>query len=183
MKINKESKISTPDQPCNADINYKYYQCFESYFYKKRGCQYSWNVYSNLTLPICDNFTRTEDMVNNMDRNMGFNRYTFTHSERMTRTKMQCPPPCRQTFYNLAYGPWDVEDFPGIIFKSIQIGFSNFMIVNAKQYLACDLTCIIGQLGGNLGFFLGGSLLAGMDFFLTLFLKMCNLIEERRNRI
>ena len=105
-------------------------------------------------------------MVFNKDRNYGYERHSFGHSERFTRTDMKCPPPCELIKYNLEYGPSLVGDFAGIMMKSIEIGFPDFMIKNKKEYRQCDSTCIIGQLGGNLGFFLGGSILAGLDLIL-----------------
>lgn len=166
VKVTSESKIPTPGEPCNDDPNYNYYECFESYFYEARKCQYPWNTYKELNLPICTNFTETERMVFNKDRNYGYERHSFGHSERFTRTDMKCPPPCELIKYNLEYGPSLVGDFAGIMMKSIEIGFPDFMIKNKKEYRQCDSTCIIGQLGGNLGFFLGGSILAGLDLIL-----------------
>ena len=43
--------------------------------------------------------------------------------------------------------------------RSLQIALTDLSINTRKEYLSCDMTCIIGELGGNLGFFLGGSLL------------------------
>ena len=31
------------------------------------------------------------------------------------------------------------------------------------EYVVCDASCLIGEIGGNLGFFLGGSILALLD--------------------
>ena len=122
-------------------------------------------------------------MVFNKDRDYGYSRYSFDHSERLIRTNMTCPPPCAQTKYNLEYGPSEVGNIIGIKKKSIQIGFSDFMIVNTKEYRQCDSACIIGQLGGNLGFFLGGSILAGFDFALDglLMLQKKFFVKQKTN--
>ena len=124
-------------------------------------------------------------MVFNKDRNYGYKRYSFDHSERLTRTYTTCPPPCVYLKYNLEYGPSEVGDFAGMM-KSIEIGFPDFMIKNKQEYRQCDSTCIIGQLGGNLGFFLGGSILAGLDLILDgltmlykrLFMNQKNIPEQ-----
>ena len=182
VKINQEQKISTEHKPCIDDPNYNYYECFESYFYKKRGCQYPWNVFPHLNLSICDQFHETEKMVLDLDRNFGYDRYNFGHSERMTRTQMQCPRPCQYTKFDLQYGPWEIsKDNTGITFKSIQIGFSNFMTIYSKQYYACDLFCILGQLGGNLGFFLGGSILTAIDLVITCLTKFFENIHCKKH--
>jgi hypothetical protein len=134
-----------------------------------------------LNLSVCDNFTETEDLVLDKKRDLGYNRYTFGHSERITTTQMQCPPPCQFTRFHLDYLPWEVRDQnPGVKFKSIQIGFSNFMIVYSKEYYKCDFACIIGQLGGNLGFFLGGSILVVIDFVIECFSKLIQIVEQKQ---
>jgi len=55
--------------------------------------------------------------------------------------------------------------------RQIQIKLSDSMISYKEEYLGCDMTCIIGEFGGNLGFFLGGSLLIGLDIILQYFAK------------
>ena len=182
VKINKKQTISTEGEPCIDDPNYNYYECFESYFYKKRGCQYPWNVFPHLNLSTCNQFNETEKMVFNKDRNFGYDRYHFGHSERMTRTQMQCPRPCQYTKFHLDYRPWEISDHNiGITFKSIQIGFSDFMIVYSKQYFACDLFCILGQLGGNLGFFLGGSILTAIDLTITGLSMLLQFLQRKQH--
>ena len=50
---------------------------------------------------------------------------------------------------------------------SFQVAFADFSFRAASEYLACEWTCIVGELGGNLGFFLGGSILLALDLFFT----------------
>ena len=92
---------------------------------------------------------------------------------------MQCSYPCRYTSYKLRYGTWDLGDVPGVREKSIQIGFSSFMIKTYKEYHACDVYCVLGELGGNLGFFLGGSILAAIDFIIYLSTKFVSSVAEK----
>ena len=80
--------------------------------------------------------------------------------------------------YDLQYWPWELKDRAGTDKNSITIDV-HVMAVIRKEYLACDFTCIIGQLGGNLGFFLGGSLLVGVDFILYIFAKMIDAIARK----
>ncbi len=46
----------------------------------------------------------------------------------------------------------------------VHIWFKNFFFSYETEFLVCDWTCLVGEMGGNLGFFLGGSLLASLDF-------------------
>lgn len=175
--------ISSEDEPCNDEPDYNYYECFESFFYQKRKCQYPWNVYPNLNVSVCNSFEDTERMLLDKDRNFGYNRYDFDHSERMTRTKNQCPRPCKYTEFNLKYRPWDVStEKGGFRYKSIQIGFSNFRTVYRKQYYSCDMFCVLGQLGGNLGFFLGGSILAGIDLIISAVAILLQIAERKETK-
>ena len=119
-------------------------------------------------------------MVLSKDRNRGKNRVYFDHSERLTRTNMECPMPCQFTTYRLRYGLWDLwGKVIGIQENSIQIGFPNFRITNKNEYPACDLACVIGRLGGNLGFFLGGSILAGVDFVVNVLSTMISRVTQK----
>ena len=133
-------------------------------------------------MPTCNNFSETEQMVLSKDRNLGKNRVFFDHSERLTRTKMECPMPCKFTTYGLRYIEWDLwGNVTGIHENSIQIGFPNFRMVNKNEYPACDLTCVIGRLGGNLGFFLGGSILAGVDFVVNVLSTLISRMVEKQS--
>ena len=46
---------------------------------------------------------------------------------------------------------------------SLQVALDGFTIYHEEEFYKCDSTCILGELGGNLGFFLGGSILLGLD--------------------
>lgn len=48
----------------------------------------------------------------------------------------------------------------------VTVWFKNFKFEYEEEYLVCDYTCVIGEIGGNLGFFLGGSILAYMDMIM-----------------
>ena len=46
---------------------------------------------------------------------------------------------------------------------SIFFYFRDILIITQTEYLVCDYSCLIGEIGGNLGFFLGGSVLTLID--------------------
>ena len=174
-----ETKLSTSDQPCEKDPEYDYYKCIESHFYTQRGCQYPWNSYQELNLPICKSYTSIKDMIQSMDPSMGFEREKITNSERLSRTKDICPPPCSSTKYDIKFDWWTMHG-SGV---SLQIAFSDFIIVHTEEYLACDVTCIFGQLGGNLGLFLGGSILLGLDIIMGLIVRFSSSVYSKLIRI
>jgi hypothetical protein len=109
-----------------------------------------------------------------MDRDYGAYRKFYTNSERSMRTHNQCPLPCHMTSYDLKYL---VE--PEGSGKSLRITFSDFRVDDKEEYLACDQTCIIGEVGGNLGFFLGGSILIFFDILAKQINRLQNFIEDK----
>ena len=154
-----EKKLSTKHSRCNSNPNYNFHQCIESYFYERRGCQYPWNVISNLDIPICTNFTEVKDMIKSYDPNMGYRRDKFTPFEQITRTNGTCIPPCTNTIYDVKFEKLSL----GGEGRSFKIAFPDFSFKSGSEYVACGYACIIGELGGNMGFFLGGSLMFVID--------------------
>ena len=114
-------------------------------------------------------------MMGNYDPNMGHKREEFTPPEQYTRTKGKCLPPCTNTIYDVKFEKWHM----GGGGKSLQIAFSDFIIVSREEYPACEWTCIIGELGGNLGFFLGGSIILAYDLILDYGLKLGRFIRRK----
>ncbi len=57
----------------------------------------------------------------------------------------------------------------------IHFWFENYLFTYEKEYLVCNWTCLLGEIGGNLGFFLGGSILGFVDIML-----MRHMIKKSR---
>lgn len=159
-------------------MEYQQYKCIESYFYKQWGCQYPWNIYEDLDVPVCDNYGTVANMLKSYNRSLGFRRKNFRYFERLVRTKMECPPSCMRTKYAAELGGRPTTDS----LRSIQIALTDSLISQEEEYLGCDMTCIIGEFGGNLGFFLGGSLLFGLDIILQHITKALQIIYVVWNR-
>ena len=141
----------------------------ESYYYKQRGCQDPWNSFSDLGVPICTNYEEIKQHANSRIKSFGASREYHTNAERIYNTKSECAPPCNVTTYDLKYE----EEFVSSLDKwlhgwnrSLKIAFAEFVVEHKDEYLACDITCIIGEVGGNLGFFLGGSILMFFDIII-----------------
>lgn len=149
--------MSTIDKPCIDDPSYNFFKCTESYYYKVRGCQYPWNVYKDVDVPVCSNYTELRHMLDD-SLNIKRRKALFSDIRYMTITKNQCLPPCVYTHYKIRL---EIRNWkrPG---RSLQIGLMDFTVLNREESLACDAACIIGEIGGNLGLFFGASL------FLTL---------------
>ena len=92
---------------------------------------------------------------------------------------MECLPSCFVTTYETKLKKW--QDWrPG---RSLQIVLSDFAVAYKEEYLGCGSTCIIGEIGGNLGFFLGGSLLLaikiGMNYIGNGIELMCEFFGRK----
>ena len=164
-----EHKLSTIDRPCQEQPSYKFYQCVESHFYQQLGCQFPWNVYKDMKVPVCNTLSQLSNVLeqSTMNRSLGMDREWWTNQDRHLYTNGKCTRPCNVTSYQLKYevktsdyvnNTWDFD-----------IAFKNFKFEQKVEFLVCDGTCVIGELGGNLGFFLGGSILALIDFIANIF--------------
>ena len=49
----------------------------------------------------------------------------------------------------------------------VYIWFKNYQFKYEQEYMVCDATCLLGEIGGNIGFFLGGSLLEYVNWMMA----------------
>ena len=75
--------------------------------------------------------------------------------------KSGCPQPCTTTNYELYYSYLGEFDAAADIMAFVW--YKNFKFQYNEEYIVCDWTCLLGEIGGNFGFFLGGSILALFD--------------------
>ncbi len=60
----------------------------------------------------------------------------------------------------------------------IHLAFDSFAFTYEREYLLCDWTCLLGEIGGNLGLFLGGSLLGFVDLIIEWGRKRVNWFKN-----
>ena len=163
VKISTQRKKVTEKALCNDDPDYNFFQCTEDYYASKRGCQYPWNVNNNSDIKICRTYDELSSVQWQFSQNIdtGAGREMFKLSEILLKKRKECPPPCFLKKYSLQFEEW--ARFSTADKVSLQISLDGFLINHEEEYFNCDNTCIIGELGGNLGFFLGGSILLGLD--------------------
>ena len=58
----------------------------------------------------------------------------------------------------------------------VHLWFKNFQFTYEEEFIVCDWTCLLGEIGGNLGFFLGGSILAFFDLITDYIFKLITLL-------
>ena len=176
--MTKHTLYPTAEQPCVERKNYYPYKCMESVFSEQRGCHYPWNSYNHIYVPVCPSYGKIAKMLKSRDRNQGYRRHHF-NLFKQAGTKMACPMPCTGTEYDVEVHNWK-KSKTGC---SIQISLGDSLLGHKEQYLSCDMTCIIGEFGGNLGFFLGGSLLLGFDIIVEYWAKALGIISAFWRRI
>ena len=185
VSVKVKKNLNSIGDPCNEDTTYNFHACVESFFYKHHGCQYPWNVYQNLSVPVCKNLTIMKDLSNLL---MVDRREKYSNLQRITYTNKTCKMPCVTTRYILKYrkekefedGDPKIPDGNKTKY-SLRVLFENFVIEEQKEFLACDKTCLIGEFGGNLGFFLGGSILALFDIIILVVMKVDRLVRICKN--
>ena len=171
MSVKTITEMNTKSHPCITNPDYNFYKCVETFFYQQQGCQFPWNSFKALDTPICSNLTYMNEIANEADRCKGSDRDEYSNLQRIEYTMGKCVLACNNTIYRLNYinnqeemkrfRSWNPLLNEGNY--SLVISLENFLIEHRAEYLACDTTCIVGELGGNLGYFLGGSLLALFD--------------------
>ena len=67
--------------------------------------------------------------------------------------------------YDIAHEP--LSDLENGASTAIYFYFKDLVVETQTEYLVCDYSCLIGEIGGNLGFFLGGSVLAVIDLLVS----------------
>ena len=172
-----KTKLSKRNHECNPDPQYNFHECIESYFYELWGCQYPWNVYNTSNLPTCKKFNEVSHMNDPYDPNKGHGRELFRTSELVARTNGKCIPHCKNTIYDIKIEKWAITTYGRN--RNVLITFPDFAFMSYNEYLACGWTCIIGELGGNLGFFLGGSMIMAIDLILEYFRRIANSVKMR----
>ena len=173
------SNMNTQSRPCTEVPSYNFYRCVESFFYEQHGCQYPWNFLNDLKTPICSNITHIESMVNVWDRAKGLHRNQYSNLQRTDYTKNKCLVPCTDTRYTVTYINNEEEMENEAKGKySLVIAFDNFLVEHRDESLKCDTTCIVGELGGNLGYFLGGSVLAFLDLMIIHVAKLASKMKR-----
>ena len=183
VSITTEKRLSTTQRPCVEDPNYNYFKCIESYFYEQRGCQYPWNVYEDLNLRVCTN-SEIYSIPYFKDRSKGYKRHLWSKSHFILMTRNKCPPPCSMNHYDVVFEDWNLrgDEFNTESLKtSLQIAFEDFISTHKEEYLSCDTACILGEVGGNLGFFLGGSILLGLDAVIKMIMGTATVFCKKRS--
>ena len=149
--------------PCIKNPDYNFFKCAENYYSVKRGCQYPWNYDKQSNVTICTKYSQLSPLLWYWNQNVdtGAGRANFKLSEILLEKRKHCPPPCFLKKYSVGFEKW--AWFSEAKPVSLQIALDGFTIYHEEEFYKCDSTCILGELGGNLGFFLGGSILLGLD--------------------
>ena len=179
-KILSTSKIS-----CNDDPEFSFFKCIESVYSERRGCQYPWNADNTSDINICKRYADISSVLMNFfNRDTGARRETFRLSDMLMNAERICARPCFLKKFEVKLDRWSLLDQDKSLVKpttSLKIVLDGFTIMHEEEFLMCDSTCIIGEVGGNLGFFVGGSILLGIDLLFIGINKIATNIQTKRS--
>lgn len=169
--------------PCKDDAEYNLFDCVENYYAKKRGCKYPWSSMNGPNVSICDKYSDLSPGIlrfPNQNIDTGAGREKFKLSEFLLKHRKHCPPPCYQKKYSVEFEKWAL--FSDATPVSLQIALDSFTIYHEEEYYRCDSTCLLGQLGGNMGIFLGGSILMALDIIFSCTTRFADKYFEKRKK-
>ena len=179
-------KISTSKIPCNDDPEHSFFNCIESYYSRRRGCQFPWNADNTTNIKICEKYSEISSVLMNFfNRDTGAKRETFRLSDILMNAEKHCARPCFLKKFEVKLDGWSLMDQDKSLTKpttSLKIVLDGFSIKHEEEFLKCDSTCIIGEVGGNLGFFVGGSILLGIDILFTGINEIARRLKKKNSR-
>ena len=168
VKISTENHLPTRKAPCNDALDYNFFKCWENHYANKRGCQFPWNTYNDSLIKVCNKYSEMAPVLMNfLNIKTGAGRETIRKSEEPIELGKACPLPCFRKKFEVKIASWN--DFTNNPTRSLKVVLDGFTIKHREEYLECDSTCIIGNIGGNIGFFLGASILLGLDVIFAKF--------------
>ena len=153
--------------PCNDDPNYSFFNCIENYYSKTRGCKFPWDSNDASDFALCSKYSDLSPLIWYYNQNIdtGAGREKFKLSEILLKKRGACLPPCFQKKFSVEFEKW--AWFNDATPVSLQIALDGFTVSHQEEFYKCDTTCILGELGGNMGFFLGASILLGIDIIFS----------------
>ena len=137
-------------------------------------------MYKDLNLTACNNYNDIYSFPFAYETSKGFGRENFVQFERLTRTRNKCLPPCSTSHYDVEFKNWEDDGFTDDKHTTLQIAFDDFAVLHREEYFSCDMTCIIGEIGGNAGLFLGADILILVDYILPFIITtiFANIAEK-----
>ena len=172
VKIATERKLSTKRMPCNSNPDYNFFNCTENYYSGKRGCKFAWNSGDPSNSTLCRKYSDLSPLFHYYNQNIdtGAGRENFKLSEILLAKRGSCLQPCFTTKFSVEFEKW--AWFNDVTPVSLQIALDGFTVYHEEEFYKCDTTCILGELGGNMGFFLGASILLGIDIIFSSLRKL-----------
>ena len=186
VKMFTKKKISTSKIPCNEEKDYSFFRCIEDFYAERRGCQFPWNIDNSSNINICKKYSEISSvLLNFFNRDTGAKRETFRLSDILMNAGKHCARPCLLKKFEVKFDRWSLMDQDKSINKpttSLKIVLDGFVIKHEEEFLKCDSTCIIGEVGGNLGFFVGGSILLGIDILFMGINEIATRLRKKNSR-
>ncbi len=138
-------------------------------------------MHPSVDLPPCRNWSHILQWFHRYE--LGFDNYErFNYFPIQAVRKTGCPLPCTSSVFapKFSYEYLSRKDWLGPVDLRSEwvahLWFENFLFTYESEYVVCNWTCLLGEVGGNFGIFLGASIL-GL-FNLALAQGMSKLAKE-----
>ncbi|XP_059098081.1 uncharacterized protein LOC131892296 [Tigriopus californicus] len=168
LKYSKFTSLSKDDRICtNDEVNYVFGDCVKKKFDTWRGCQAPWDFKSTSPLPVCNNIRNISRLFSSMTPESDADISQSFYSTLGLSLHTQCSLPCTVSKFEPHISSYPPPDWYKWMDNGadwiVYLWFKNYQFQYDTEYVVCDSTCLLGEIGGNLGFFLGGSVLAYMN--------------------
>ena len=162
--------LDKPERPCSSQTDYSFRNCVNDLRMTTRDWQDPWNYNNGINKSMSTNKTQIMEFYD-WDRHGDILKpmYDIIYQSKKDLQNKGCPLPCNRSEINLQYTyvprekitgtSWNNEDFDW----TISIWAKNFEINDNKEIKVCDDTCLLGEVGGSIGLYLGVSCISLMD--------------------
>lgn len=166
ITYSRATSLEKDDNPCVTDPDYSYLKCVEKAFAERRGCQKPWLFFEEF-----DHIGNCSD-VESIKELTALDEWDTPFWPTILRSyNTSCWFPCVASLYELDYSSRHM-DVKNATTLQLTIAYKNFKFTYIKEFLACNFTCLIGEIGGSFGFYLGGSILLMFDVLASTFAKV-----------
>ena len=163
-------KMKTPDNPCVEDPSYSFTRCIKKYTRKKTNCKFYVHLSEDQTNVDCDEGAFMEYME--LLIRMKQSRISDIQEE------TGCYPKCNVVQYSYELDKKDLN-WAANWTAEVFIQPKSSILEKTKEYYSFGINDLISNIGGNLGLFLGWSILTVVQ---TLSLFACICKDKMLNR-
>ena len=179
--ISQYKFLDTPERPCSSQTDYCFKNCVNDLRMTTRDWQDPWNYNKEINKTMSTNKTQILEFYD-YDRNGHTLKamHEIIYKSKKELQNIGCALPCNRSEINLQYTyiprekidtNWKNEDFDW----AISVWAKNFEINYNTEIKVCDDTCLLGEVGGTIGLYLGVSCISLVDLVVVCIRRLSRL--------